>query len=173
MKRKGTSNLIRLTKRVDGKVLQNHDYDATPADIRAGKPRWRNVSRECMTKLAAYEDSGWEPDEVARLVNATTAGRRMAFADAEAALRGNALPDGMRFLSEENNLAKLRNEPDISEEAIARYRSVHCLGCGSFRDQCQCPFSGSAHPSREERYEIVKKGVTTMTALHGAEGGSE
>lgn len=45
----------RLTKRVDGEAKENHDNDATPETW--GKSRWRNGSRACMEKLAAYEDA--------------------------------------------------------------------------------------------------------------------
>jgi len=53
----------RLTKYVDGVAVENHDNDATQEQCRNGY-RWRNSSEECLTKLAAYEDTGLTPEEI-------------------------------------------------------------------------------------------------------------
>jgi hypothetical protein len=45
----------RLTKYVDGEVRENHDND---------RKRYRVSYRECMARLAAYEDTGLEPHEM-------------------------------------------------------------------------------------------------------------
>lgn len=48
----------RLTVYIDGEAREDHSRDT-------GK--WKNGSRECMALLAAYEDTGLTPDEIAAL----------------------------------------------------------------------------------------------------------
>lgn len=48
----------RLTKLVDGVWIENHDRDTR---------HWKNGNRACMDRLAAYEDTGLKPEEVAAL----------------------------------------------------------------------------------------------------------
>jgi hypothetical protein len=46
----------RLTVYIDGEAREDHSRDT-------GK--WKNGSRECMARLAAYEDTGLTPEETA------------------------------------------------------------------------------------------------------------
>jgi hypothetical protein len=62
----------------------------------------------------------------------------------------------MEFLREEENLQILLLM-GYSKGLINKYRERKCLGCGHLREQCQCPFSGSAHPTPEERLNHVKQ----------------
>jgi uncharacterized small protein (DUF1192 family) len=48
----------RLTVYIDGEAREDHSRDT-------GK--WKNGSRECMARLAAYEDTGLTPEETAAL----------------------------------------------------------------------------------------------------------
>jgi hypothetical protein len=46
----------------------------------------------------------------------------------------------------------------ISVEKIESIRADGiCIGCTHIREQCQCAFSGSAHPTSEERYANIKQ----------------
>ena len=48
----------RLTVYIDGEAREDHSRDTG---------RWKNGSRACMERLAAYEDTGLTPDEIAAL----------------------------------------------------------------------------------------------------------
>ena len=50
--------LERLTVYIDGEAREDHSRDTG---------RWKNGSRACMKRLAAYEDTGLTPDEIAAL----------------------------------------------------------------------------------------------------------
>ncbi len=47
----------RLTIRVDGEVQQDHSNDATAAEFRSGKNKFRNGTKACMERLVDYEDA--------------------------------------------------------------------------------------------------------------------
>jgi hypothetical protein len=59
------------------------------------------------------------------------------------------------FLQEKDNKEKLLKK-GFSEEIIKEYQKKQWLGCGTLRKDCQCPFSGSAHPNEEERLALVE-----------------
>ncbi|MDR1516456.1 MAG: hypothetical protein LBS45_12260 [Synergistaceae bacterium] len=59
--------MIRLTKRVDGRVVENHDHDATPEQFREGY-KFRNGYTACLERLAAYEDTDLTPQELRELL---------------------------------------------------------------------------------------------------------
>jgi hypothetical protein len=65
------------------------------------------------------------------------------------------------FLQEKDNMETLLKK-GYSEQVIKEYQKKYCLGCGNLREQCQCPFSGSAHPSDEERLAFVEKQIKEM-----------
>lgn len=48
----------RLTVYIDGEAREDHSRDT-------GK--WKNGSRECMARLAAYEDTGLMPEDIIRI----------------------------------------------------------------------------------------------------------
>ena len=50
--------LERLTVYIDGEAREDHSRDTG---------RWKNGSRACMERLAAYEDTGLTPEEIAAL----------------------------------------------------------------------------------------------------------
>ena len=50
--------LERLTVYIDGEAREDHSRDTG---------RWKNGSRACMKRLAAYEDTGLTPEEIAAL----------------------------------------------------------------------------------------------------------
>lgn len=60
------------------------------------------------------------------------------------------------FLQEGKNISKLI-KLGYSQMIIDKYRQSKCIGCGNIRKYCQCPFSGSAHPTRDERFELVRR----------------
>ncbi len=63
--------------------------------------------------------------------------------------------------------------PDLTQLCIIHYRKLleegvnrillddilktHCLGCGYLHEDCQCNYSGSAHPTDKERFNYVRK----------------
>lgn len=57
--------MSRLTKRVDGEARENHDDDVYAPKSKGG---WQNGNRECMEKLAAYEDTDLTPEEIKGLL---------------------------------------------------------------------------------------------------------
>lgn len=63
----------RLTKWVDGEIQENHDFDATVEEWKNGY-RFRNGTKEIMSKLAAYEDSGLTPEQCNELAQAEKQG---------------------------------------------------------------------------------------------------
>lgn len=67
----------RLTKWIeDYGWTENHDNDTR---------EWKNGSRACMGKLAAYEDTSLTPEEVADLAKAKEQGRLVVLPDDDAA----------------------------------------------------------------------------------------
>jgi len=48
----------------------------------------------------------------------------------------------------------------FTKEDIEQLRAIGtCIGCDCVRECCQCAFSGSAHPTDDERYEHIKNAL--------------
>jgi hypothetical protein len=67
---------------------------------------------------------------------------------------------------QETGVAERLVNEGFMEATILTYTNDRCLGCGCLRSHCQCPFTGSAHPSQEERYTLVKRQLQTMELMY-------